>query len=255
MATHAIEIINDADANEIVSVSPPFRTGKRIRSDKEYEVVYQHLGSAANADFARIARARRVIFVEGKDGRLIRKFSTLLNLALLADPSNAPIIQLGGFSRWRRAEEAAWAFKQVFDLDVAMFCLFDRDYRTDGEVTAFCEDAKKRSLEFCVLDKKEIENYLLVPSALQHAIHRRLRTRNNDDELPSLDQVTEWLLLAAHGTKPTVLAHRGANAIRYDRETGSKLDDTTILHRSNQFVEECWLSTKTRLTLAPGKKF
>ena len=254
MATHAVEIINDADAKEIVSVTSPFRVGRRIRSDKEYEAVYQHLGSAANADFARIARARRVIFVEGQDGRIIRKIAALLGLSRLADPTNAPIIPLGGFSRWRRAEDAAWAFKQVFDLDVAIFCLFDRDYRPDEEVAAFCEKAEQRSLEFCVLDKKEIENYILVPVALQRAIHRRLTARKELSPPPTIDQVSDWLLAVADDTKSSVIAHRAACALKYERETRSKRDDSVILKDSNRIVEESWRIAEKRLSLAPGKE-
>jgi hypothetical protein len=240
MATHSIEIINDAEVNEIVSVAAPFRTGRRIRSDKEYEAIYQHLGSAANADFARIARARRVVFVEGKDGRILRKLASILDLAALSDASNVPIVPLGGFSRWRRAEDAAWAFKQVFDLDVEIFCLFDRDYRSDAEVEAFCESVRTRSLEFYVLDRKEIENYLLIPSALQRAVQRRLAARKESTQIPTVEQVNEWLLAAANLTKAAVMAHRGACALRYERDIGSKRDDSVILRESNRRVEETW---------------
>jgi hypothetical protein len=252
MATHSIEIINDAEVNEIVSVAAPFRTGRRIRSDKEYEAIYQHLGSAANADFARIARARRVVFVEGQDGRILRKLASILDLAALSDASNVPIVPLGGFSRWRRAEDAAWAFKQVFDLDVEIFCLFDRDYRSDAEVEAFCESVRTRSLEFYVLDRKEIENYLLVPSALQRAVQRRLATRKESTQIPTVEQVNEWLLEAANLTKAAVMAHRGACALRYERDIGSKRDDSVILRESNRRVEETW--NHEMLSLAPGKE-
>ena len=255
MATHSVEIINDADANEIVSISAPFRTGRRIKSDKEYEAVYQHLGSAANADFARISRARRVIFVEGQDGCILRKVAALPGLSRLTDPSTAPIFQLGGFSRWRRAEDAAWAFKQVLDLDVDIACLFDRDYiAPDEEVVAFCDRAKERSLKVWVLEKKEIENYLLVPSALQRAIQRRMSTRDLHLPPPTTEQVGERLLLAANETKGSVLVDRAANALKYARETQSMLDNSTVLRTSNQVVEDCWKDPQQRLSLAPGKE-
>ena len=66
-------------------------------------------------------------------------FSSLLDR--LADSHSVPIVQLGGLSQWRRAAHAAWAFREVLDLDVAVFCLFDRDYRSDEEIAEFLTSA------------------------------------------------------------------------------------------------------------------
>ena len=137
IATHAVEMINDAEAYEIITVDPKYRSGKRIHSDEEYSELYRYLGSTDNADFARIARARKVIFVEGQDARLIRKLAGRIGLDRLVDPLAVPIIQLGGFSQWPRAVNAAWAFKKVLSLDISAFCLFDRDYRCDEEISEF----------------------------------------------------------------------------------------------------------------------
>ena len=145
LATHSVEMINDAEPHEVVSVDPSNRSGKRIRTEEEYASLYRYLGSSDNADLARIARSQKVIFVEGKDGRLIRRLAARFGLDRLADSHSVPIVQLGGLSQWRRAAHAAWAFREVLDLDVAVFCLFDRDYRSDEEIAEFLTSASAES--------------------------------------------------------------------------------------------------------------
>ncbi len=116
MATHSVEIVNDAEPDEIVSVTPELKSGRRIHTEEEFASLYNYLGSTDNADFARIARARRVIFVEGKDGRPLRRLAARCDLRRVADLQSTPIVKLGGFSQWRRAIDAVWAFKNILDL-------------------------------------------------------------------------------------------------------------------------------------------
>jgi hypothetical protein len=158
MATHSTEIINDALANEIVSINPQYKTAKRINTEEEYTSLYKYLGSSDNADFARIAKARKVIFVEGRDIKLIRKLAVRLGFDRLADIQGPPVVQLGGFSNAPKASHAIWAFRQVLDLEIEGYCLFDRDYRTPEQVDVFLTTAKAEGMEVRVLERKEIEN-------------------------------------------------------------------------------------------------
>jgi AAA15 family ATPase/GTPase len=125
IATHATEIINEADTDEIVVINPSYRSGKRIQSDAEYESMLNYIGSAENADFAKISRSKKIIFVEGHDARILRRIAKRLKLEALASDPQSPIFQLGGFSQWRRAEDTAWAFRNLLGVDVAISCVFD----------------------------------------------------------------------------------------------------------------------------------
>src|SRR5215472_1396515 len=52
MATHSVEIVNDADPDEILSINPQMRSARRIHTDGEFANLYQLLGSTDNAEFA-----------------------------------------------------------------------------------------------------------------------------------------------------------------------------------------------------------
>ncbi len=254
MATHSVEIVNAAEADEIVSINPQYKTGKRIRSEEEYTNLYHYIGSADNADFARIARARRVVFVEGKDGGLLRRIASRLRFGHLANPQGTPIVSLGGFSQWRRAHDAVWAFERILDLQIEAFCLFDRDYRCEEEVAAFLDGAKAERIHCTVLGRKEIENYLLVPDAIRRAIERRLYAKT-EEKGPSISHadVIGWMRSITEEFRIRVLTRCEGSVQEYSREQGNRMDRNTIAERFQMQFDRMWTSLDYRLARGPGK--
>jgi hypothetical protein len=254
MATHSVEIINDAQANEVISIGPKARSGKRINSEEDYAAVYKYLGSADNADFARIARVKRVIFVEGRDGKILRRLASRLGFNHLADLQGPPTIPLGGFSNSPKAAHAIWAFKEVLDVEIEGFCLFDRDYRCDEQIARFLEEMSESGTKTMVLERKEIENYLLVDIALQRAIAKRIRTRKLEMDEPNSDQVREWLLQSAEVTKVKVSSQRAAHYLQHFRDKGDRSTDATLIERAVNDFEKGWGHAGGKLKYAPGKE-
>jgi AAA domain, putative AbiEii toxin, Type IV TA system len=255
MATHSVEIVNDAEPDEIVSINPRYRSGKRVQSEEEYASLYRYLGSGDNADFARIAKARKVIFVEGRDGRLIRRLASRLRFDRLANSQGTPIIQLGGFSQWKRAIHTVWAFETLLDLEIDAFCIFDRDYRCDEEVSSFLIEAHAPRVQSTVLGRKEIENYLLVPEALQRAIDRRLRAKGGPSAKdPICERVMNWLRVVTNEFKFKVMSRRVGSILERAHATGSPVDRNTIIEKYSSQFENKWEQLSFRLSYAPGKE-
>jgi hypothetical protein len=254
MATHAIEIINEADAPEIVTINSETQSGKRVKTEDEYAAVYQYLGSTNNTDLARIARAQRVIFVEGEDGKLLRKLAARLNLQSLSNPQSAPIIELGGVSEWRRATHAVWAFRKILEIDIAAYCLFDRDYRSDAEINDFLNSADERDFKCSILGRKEIESFLLEPECVRRATWARIRSRSSDAPEPTLVDAETWLRDATDPMKHLVMSRRVASVLQFEKERGSKINPTTLIEQAAQQFDADWQFLPRRLALVPGKE-
>ncbi len=253
MATHATEIINEANSNEITSISPRYRSAKRISSEGDYSELFRYLGASGNAEFARIAKARKVIFVEGQDGRLIRRLAARIGLDHLADTQGTAIVQLGGFSQWRRAIDAVWAFKQLLSLDIDVYCLFDRDYRSNAEVAEFLSGITGQSLRCYVHERKEIENQLLIPGAIWKAVNRKIRGRSPSS--PNLTEAEMDTILdrATEPLKHQTSSQLGANLIQFEKEKNRGTDVGTILLNFNEDFESKWKILENRFLLASGK--
>ena len=254
LATHAIEIINEADSNELISINSDFKAGKRINSEAEFSSLYQYIGSGSNADFAKIARARKVIFVEGKDAKILRKMANRFDLKTLADVQNIPIIQLGGFSEWKKAANAVWAFKNVLELTVDSFCLFDRDYKSQAEIDQFLNELKTEELSCRVFFRKEIENYLIEPGLIHKAIQRRHKSNDYKTLSCSLSEVETIFADIADEMKHHVSSQLCAGALKWAKKCGSKEDESSIIKRENKSFETKWKETHNRIAMVPGKE-
>lgn len=254
MATHAVEIINEADTKDIVTINPAHKAAKRIKSEEDYTNLYRYLGSNSNTDISRIARAKQVIFVEGKDGKILRKLATQLGLDSIADLQGTPIIKLGGVAEWKKAIHAVWAFRHILDLEIKAFCIFDRDFRSDEEAHQFIQLMKsEQNFECEILKRKEIENYLLIPEALKGAINARLRARKSVQKLSDSD-VSDILEEVTEGLKEEVATQRVSQTFKYGRENRSKLDLTTVMRKCNAELSAEWVSLQRRLEIVPGKE-
>ncbi len=97
LATHSVEIINECDPSDITLVNPALRRGKKVATDEEYQALLNYLGSADNIEFSRAARARKLIFFEGKDKKLLTR---------LAAKTGATFGQVQMCSYWRRGDSA-----------------------------------------------------------------------------------------------------------------------------------------------------
>ena len=58
-------------------------------------------------------------------------------------------LQAGGFSQWRRVKEVEWTLDNVFDLQVKIVSVFDRDYRCDEEVGEFVDSMNSVGSQGC----------------------------------------------------------------------------------------------------------
>jgi hypothetical protein len=253
LATHSVEIINEAQANDIVSINADNRIGRRIKTDEDYATLYNYLGSTDNADIARITRARRVIFVEGQERRLIRRLASRFGLAHLADAQSTPIVPLGGFSEWRRATHAVWAFREVLDLDIKTFCIFDRDYRCDEEVKDF-QNTAEIDFQLHVFGRKEIENYWLEPETIRRAVGSQMRAKKVVHSEPTIEQINEWLIRATEKLRYQVQSQLIAHRIRHAESRGTGLDQSTLIRDTTAQFDLDWSALPYRLRCAPGKE-
>ncbi|KAF0117061.1 MAG: hypothetical protein FD163_1400 [Hyphomonadaceae bacterium] len=251
VATHAPEIINEAETREILVINHGSMSATRIKNEADYDKMLTFLGSAENADFAKIARVKKVIFVEGQDFKLIKKLAKILGLDRLSSDITAPVFQLGGFSQWRRAKETVWAFKNLLDVEIETICLFDRDYRCDDEVTAFIHDMEKDGMKCFVLKKKEIENYLI-----SDVFITRIANLKRHGELPPIERdcVGDLISEACEEMKDDTDSQLISNYLRHHKRINSKSDDSNLIKAANKIINAAWKSLDGKTKISSGKE-
>lgn len=252
LATHSTEIINEADAGEILSIDSKGRSGRRISTDDDYRRIYSYLGSSENAEFSRLAKAERIVFFEGKDRNMIRKFAKKLKLDDLLDDPRTLYLQAGGFAQWRRIPEVSWAMRDIFGLTAKIAAIFDRDYRCDGDVEDFEGRLTSDDLWVSVLRRKEIENYALSTASLVRTLRSRLSSRGFEF---SDDQAKALLDATAEQFEADCRAQRCALYLAHAKATRKGVDDATALKEANEEFNTLWGSLEGRLKVVGGKEY
>ena len=255
IATHSTEIILEADPDEILTVIKNARSAKRLGDPSQLRGIFEVLGSNANPFLTQLARSKRLVFVEGKDFQVISRFASKLAIGIVANRSAFAVVPTQGFNPtkvkiFREGVEATTGSK----IDVAV--VFDRDYRSDQEVIKELTEMK----EFCdythIHSRKELENFLLVPSALKRTIIKRIaeQSKRTGKESHFTEDINACLLIITDTLKHEVLAQYLKRQQPFVRSLERSLDDTTVTSHLLNAFEERWKNLPERLVLVPGKE-
>lgn len=258
LATHSSEIINEAEPNEVVIIDKKYNSAKRLNNIIGLQAASDLIGSSQNMNLTRLARGRRILFVEGKDLKLLSKLCKVANYQNLFEKSKLTVIPIEGFSQNERISGTVWTFSKIISEKVKIMALFDRDYRCQEEINAFKERLNKE-IEFVhVLERKEIENYFLSVVPITKTINQRLKQRMvktlNDDIAEYTQKKTEQVLLKLTDRfKEDVSSQLASNKYKHLMNTG--IDLATVISQEQKEFERNWERLSFRLKVIPGKEF
>lgn len=103
LATHSVEIMEEADPDEILLIDKKNRSATRLKDAEGIQLALEALGSAQNVTLSHLARTRKILFVEGlQDFKLIRRFAKIIECLNVATTNEVTPFESGGFSSWER---------------------------------------------------------------------------------------------------------------------------------------------------------
>ncbi len=249
LATHSTELMSDADPSEIVVIDKSQPSGRRLASIEAVQEALETIGSVQNITLTELSRHRRVVFIEGDtDFRLIRRVARRLGRDRLAAATDVTAVTLEGFSNWQRVKGAAWAIEKTLGAKLALAVICDRDYRCEEEIAAISRELKEHMTLVHFHARKEIENYLLVPAALQRAVDQQLDEGARPKEVPIVEAV---LVEIAEELK--TLTQSRFLAKWTDYHGGRRKDMTTVTQEALEAFNVAWRTLEGRLAIVPGK--
>ena len=72
-------------------------------------------------------------------------------------------MEIGGWGGWKYAIGSKLFLQNATGDEIRIYCILDSDYHTLAEIQFRLEEARKHQVELHIWQKKEIENYLLIP--------------------------------------------------------------------------------------------
>ena len=174
IATHAEEFIKGVNVTQLVSLLR--QVPERVQSNPE---ILRAMSDVSNAELTQLRDSPVILYVEGEsDERILRAWASICN----AEKNlNRICFHIMGGGPKRQMKEGAdrhyEALQRIFP-EVQRLMLFDYD---DSETAFHPEPDNPALYEW---NRKNIENYLLVPDAWQRAALKQLNIK--DDELFSV---------------------------------------------------------------------
>ena len=254
MATHSSEIMAEAEPSDIVLIDKAKRSGERLRDVSSIQRSLDLVGSAQNITLTALARSRRVLFVEGDyDFKVLRRFARKLGFSELGAGLGLTALESGGFGSWERVTTLAAGIAEVLGAPLMIAAIYDRDYFCQEQVDHVVTTLSK-ALRFAhIHSRKEIENYLLIPTVLQRAIERSFANKSPSSEalagkidiIKILGEITEPM---QGDVQAQILARRGD----YLRSSGR--DSASVTAETIKAFNGRWRNLASRLELVSGKE-
>jgi UDP-2,3-diacylglucosamine pyrophosphatase LpxH len=258
IATHSTEILTEADPGEIVLIDKHRATSERLKDIEGVQRAMTVLGSQQNITLTSLARNRRVLFVEGDhDFSILRRVARRVGLNDLATGVGLTAMPSGGFGSWKRISVLAEGVGEALGTELLIAAVYDRDYFCDEEIDDVLAKMAKSLRLAHVHSKKEIENYLLVPSALARAIQRASPPdREAKGGEGGLDvSVRELLLELTEDMRDEAEAQCIDKYSQYLRSTRKdKSDGSTLTRAAMRRFRTRWDSSDARLDVVSGKE-
>ena len=165
-ATHSSEVLAEAPGESVVWIDRVRKRSISAPDPATLDELEASLGSQFRLRVARALRSKLVLFVEGKDMKLLRRLASTIGAQHVANEVDLAVVPLHGFDNWDRIEPFVWLKDDLLGQSVRVHAILDRDYRPDFACTSVKKRLKGVGVHAHVWRRKELESYLLVPAAM-----------------------------------------------------------------------------------------
>jgi len=194
------------------------------------------------------------LLVEGKDFQIFGKFARRFGLASTGSRTDFAVVPIEGFNP-ERVRYIKSGMEETLGRRIVSAVILDKDYRSSAE----CEAITSKCSQFCefveILKRKEVENFLLIPEAIDRAATLRVadRARRSGSSVIYQNQASRILSEFAASRKSYVNSQTLTSHRHFER-ANSPLHEATVAESALEAFEAAWANESTRLSLIPGKE-
>lgn len=247
IATHSSEIMAEVAPENILVIDRARSSSSFASSLPVVQKVLSGVGSIHNLQLSRLWNAHRFLMVEGDDIGILKHFQNVALPKSKTPIDTIPSRSIGGWGGWSYAIGSEMFLQNAGGEGIVTYCILDSDYHTPDEINERMQDAKARNISLHIWKKKELENYLLVPTAIHRFIEQRIEKGKKPPSLYALLKALEKI--AADLLDDTVDAVATCIQAR-DR----KIVVATANQRARELVAARWGKLSERLGIISGKK-
>ena len=185
VATHSPDVIDSFEPNEVYFISAEKKHLRAFKEDNAYVEGLIQGGIVTNSALLRIAVRPRCLVVEDKKTALLRRIDSVCGLGLFEFPGDFKKAE--GVSKFQTIHEVYLTVQDVVGKKISLFFIQDSDGLPDRYLGYIRDKYKKKGLAVHILERHEIESYLLDAKIVRAA--RKQRGMN----LASVTHAKHWL--------------------------------------------------------------
>lgn len=245
IATHSVEIISDVEPKSIVVINKTSEVSKYIDSAPVVQRLIDNLGTVHNIQLAKLSTAKKCLFVEGEDLKVLSILHNKLFPKDLVALEAIPNMVVEGRNNWHYAIGSTILNNHLGET-IKVYCIIDRDYHSETDIQKQFNRAEKYGVELHVWERKEIENYLLVPGA----IHRIILEEIEDKKAPpSVKEIESQLIKIIDSQYEIVFDAMAADIFESNRSKGFAYANKT----ARSYLTQVWQTQEGKLIVVSGK--
>jgi energy-coupling factor transporter ATP-binding protein EcfA2 len=246
VTTHSVEIMSEVQPDDILVVDKRRRESSFAGSVPAVQAAINRCGSVHNFHLTRLLSAQKMILVEGKDLGLLKVFQDTMFPDSQVPFRGLPHMSIGGWSGWKLAVGSSMGFRNALGQDIKCYCILDSDYHSPQEIAERYREAHQRGVQLHIWERKEIENYLLVPAAIARLIAKRVANRVTP---PSATEIKAKIIAIADDMEDEIFDAMATEFLSNDRS----LRQTGANRSARQRIHDLRRNTGDLTSIASGK--
>lgn len=241
IATHSVEILSETSPADVLMLDKKDRQMKYANSLKAVQSVVDNMGGIQNLSILRLSTAKKCLFVEGQDLKLLIKIAKKIGdgaekLGMI------PTVSINGFCNWEETLGTAKLFESETGGQIKCFCILDSDYYENGYLSKIKSRAEESGLNLHIWEKKEIENYFIIPKAIYRIVKKQYE---------GYEAFCDDFELLLDAEKDDVVDKISSQIYHLNRN----LEISTCNKRAREIVNSKWNSIESKINLICGKDF
>ncbi len=245
IATHSLEIISRVEPDNILEINKKDKTMHYATDSKSAQKIIDDIGGVQNLALLKLGRSRKCLFVEGKDIKYLNNISE----CLWGKQLDIPTISFGGFSKIQRVYGTSNLFYAETTNQIKCYALADRDYRDERIINKIKSESEKEHLILHIWQRKEIENYFIIPEILFKLIPISFGVNYNE-----FLRIFEKLLDSQYDKTFDAYASQYRIDCK-DIDEGQQWDVTTCNQNARTYLGQHWNTLNDKISLVGGKDF
>jgi hypothetical protein len=246
IATHSVEIMSEVEPEEVLIIDRREARSGFASNRPAVQSVLQTIGSIHNLQLARLHSMGRLIMLEGEDMDILKRLQNVLFPNSSVPIDLIPHRSIGGWSGWERARGLAMLLRTDGDTSILPYCIFDADYHTNGAIQYRKKTAADEGISLHIWKRKEIENYLIVPSALRRIFVRENRREKSVRTESEIENKIEEII---DGLKSQTVSCFASEYYEEERRRGFAGANKLAFEK----VEDAWTTLDAKLEIVCGK--